>query len=188
MLIERPGFQIRSYRSSDLAALVRHADNPRVEENLRDRFPHPYTAADAREWLSVAMQQDPEANFAIAVGGELVGTIGLQVGSDVYRQSAEIGYWLGEDYWGRGIATGAVRAMTKWGFDNLGLLRIYALVFATNPASVRVLEKAGYTLEGRMRNAVVKRGRVMDQLLLAIVAPLRDEPPDEGSSRGEPAP
>ncbi len=183
MLIERPGFQIRSYRHSDLTALVRHADNPRVAENLRDRFPHPYTVADARDWLSVAMQQEPEANFAIAVDGELVGTIGLQVGNDVYRQSAEIGYWLGEDYWGRGIATEAVRAMTEWGFDNLGLLRIYALVFAANPASARVLEKAGYSLEGRMRNAVVKRGRVMDQLLLAIVAP-----PDVEPSEGEASP
>ncbi len=171
MQIVRPGFEIRSYRHADLRSLIRHANNPRVAENLRDRFPHPYTERDGREWLAVAMQQEPETNFAIAVDGELVGTIGLHVGDDVYRQSAEIGYWLGEDYWGRGIATEAVSVLTDWAFANLGLLRIYALVFEANPASVKVLEKAGYSLEGRMRSAVVKRGRVMDQLLLAIVVP-----------------
>jgi RimJ/RimL family protein N-acetyltransferase len=171
MRIECRGFTLRSYLASDVASLVRHADNPRVAENLRDRFPHPYTEDDAYEWLAVALKQDPETNFAIAVDGELVGTIGLEVGDDVYSHSAEIGYWLGEDYWGRGIATEAVRALTDWAFTSLGLLRVYALVFESNPASVRVLEKAGFALEGRMRSAVVKRGRVMDQMILSVVAP-----------------
>jgi RimJ/RimL family protein N-acetyltransferase len=171
MRIDCSSFEIRSYRPTDAKALVRHADNPRVAENLRDRFPHPYRERDAHDWLSVALRQDPETNFAIAVGGELVGTIGLQIGEDVYRHSAEIGYWLGEEYWGRGIATEAVRTVTEWGFENLGLVRIHALVFESNPASVRVLEKAGFEVEGRMRSAVVKRGRVMDQILLSIIAP-----------------
>lgn len=171
MEIDCSGFEIRSFRADDVGALVRHADNPRVAEHLRDRFPHPYTKRDALEWLAVATRQDPETNFAIAVDDELVGTVGLQLGEDVYRHSAEIGYWLGEACWGRGIATEAVRVLTEWGFSRIGLLRIHALVFEANPASIRVLEKAGFELEGRMRNAVVKSGRVMDQLLFARLAP-----------------
>ena len=171
MQIDCPGFVIRSYRADDLAALVRHANNPRVAENLRDRFPYPYTQRDAHDWLAVSGRQNPETNFAIAVDGELVGTIGLQLGEDVYRLSGEIGYWLGEDHWGRGIATEAVLALTDWAFSTLGLLRIHAMVFEANTASRRVLEKAGYRMEGLMRQAVFKNGRVMDQLMYAKLAP-----------------
>jgi len=115
----------------------------------------------------------------------LVGTIGLRLGDDVYRHSAEIGYWLGEEAWGRGIGTEAVRIVTRWGFENFGLLRIHAYVFEANGASQRVLEKVGYQLEGRMRNAVVKGGRVMDQLIYAAL-PAEIEPakrPAEGAGR-----
>ena len=171
MRIDGAGFAIRSYRAGDAEALARRADNPRVAENLRDLFPHPYTLADAREWLSVALRQDPETNFALEVEGSLAGTIGLELGEDVYRHSAEIGYWLAEEYWGRGIASAAVDRLAAWGFEELGLLRIHAFVFASNPASARVLEKARFELEGRMRNAVVKNGRVMDQLVYAKLGP-----------------
>ncbi len=170
MRIEGDAFAIRSYRADDAPALARRANNPRVAENLRDRFPFPYTLADAHEWLAAALRQDPETNFAIEVDGRLAGTIGLELGEDVYRHSAEIGYWLGEDCWGRGIASAAVRLLSDWGFDELGLLRIHAFVFENNPASVRVLEKAGFELEGRMRSAVVKNGRVMDQWVYGKVA------------------
>lgn len=171
MRLDCGGFSIRSYRDADLEALVRHGDNSRVAANLRDRFPHPYTLDDARRWLGVVRAQDPEMKFALDIDGELVGAIGLEPGSDVYRRSAELGYWLGEAFWGRGIATAAVRCFTRWGFETFDLLRIEAYVFDDNPGSQRVLEKAGFEIEGRMRRAVVKEGRVLDQL---VYARLRD--------------
>lgn len=177
MRIDCDTFEIRSYRAADVTALARRANNPKIAENLRDRFPFPYTLQDSRDWLNVALTQDPETNFAIDIDGQLVGTIGLQLGEDVYRQSAEIGYWLAEEYWGRGVVSEAVRALSDWGFQTFGLLRIHAYVFENNAASVRVLEKAGFELEGRMRSAVLKNGRVMDQLLYGKLAPIE---PGEG--------
>lgn len=171
MLIDCGDFCIRSYEPEDGLDLVRFADNPRIAEHLRERFPHPYTHEDAGEWLDAALHQDPETHFALATEEELFGTIGLRLGEDVYRHSAEIGYWLGEPYWGRGIATRAVQRLVEWGFENFGLLRVHAYVFSENPGSMRVLEKAGFEREARMRRAVVKNGRVMDQMLYARLAP-----------------
>ena len=150
---------------------MRYANNPNVAANLRERFPHPYTHEDAGEWLDAALRQDPETNFVIATAEELIGTIGLRLGDDVYRHSAEIGYWLGEPFWGRGIASRAVSTLVDWGFDNFSLLRVFAYVFGENPASMRVLEKAGFEREAVMRRAIVKGGRVMDQMLYARLSP-----------------
>jgi RimJ/RimL family protein N-acetyltransferase len=162
---------LRPYRREDEASLVRHANNRNVSRNMRDRFPYPYTAADAREWTARVSAQSPVANFAIVVGGEVVGGIGVEPGTDVHRRSAEIGYWLGEPFWGRGIATEALRAVTEYAFQTFDICRLEAGVFEWNPASARVLEKAGYTLEGRARLAVVKDGRIGDRLLYALVRP-----------------
>ncbi|MFA5027392.1 MAG: GNAT family protein [Candidatus Methylomirabilota bacterium] len=166
-----PGCVVRSYRPEDAAALVRHGDDRRVWRNLRDRFPHPYSHADAVSWIRQATSDRPEVHFAVALDGQAVGGIGLELQSDIHRRSAEIGYWLGASCWGRGIATEAVRAVTAYGFSRFELCRIYALVFEWNPASGRVLEKAGYSLEGRLRRAVVKEGQVLDAFLYAVVAP-----------------
>jgi ribosomal-protein-alanine N-acetyltransferase len=160
---------IRSWREGDEHALVRHADDRAVWINLRDRFPHPYTPADARAWLRFVGETRPETDFAIAVAGEAVGGIGIIPRDDVSRRSAEIGYWLGRDLWGRGLATAAVRALTDWAFAHFDLCRIDAAVFEWNPASARVLEKAGYLLEGRLRQSVTKDGRTIDQLLYARI-------------------
>ncbi|MFN8644979.1 MAG: GNAT family N-acetyltransferase [Candidatus Binatia bacterium] len=162
---------VRPFTSGDAAALVRHANNRAVWITLRDRFPHPYTPEDADAFLRVAMTQDPPADFAIASADEVIGGIGLQRQGDVHRLTAEIGYWLGESFWGRGIATRAVRAVTDWAFAATPLERIFAYVFATNPASARVLAKAGYQFEGRLHRAVVKEGRVLDQLVYAALRP-----------------
>ncbi len=164
-----PDCTLRSWRPEDAEAIVRHADNRRVWLNLRDRFPHPYTPADAHRWIRESASASPETQFAIAVGAEAVGGIGLELQTDVCLGTAEIGYWLGAAYWGRGIATEAVRSMTAHGFAALGLRRIFAGVFAWNPSSRRVLEKAGYSLEGRLRQAVIKDGHVLDAFLYAIV-------------------
>jgi [ribosomal protein S5]-alanine N-acetyltransferase len=159
---------LRPWREGDEPSLVRHADNYEVWRRLRDGFPHPYTRADAEWWIAFAKQQDPQTRFAIEVRGEVTGGIGLELGSDIERRSAEIGYWLGEDLWGRGITTVAVRAVTEYGFEALHLTRIFALPFATTSASIRVLEKCGYVHEGTMRRSAIKEGVVIDQELYAL--------------------
>lgn len=176
MEIELKTCVIRPWRPGDEGALVAHANNYNVWRNMRDRFPHPYTAEDAREWIRRAGEESPRTNFAIVVDGEAAGGIGLILNLDIHRCSAEIGYWLGEAFWGRGVVTEAVRAMTQWAFDNFNLSRIYAGVLEWNPASMRVLEKADYQFEGRLRKAVVKQNQVMDEFIYSIV---RDKEPRE---------
>src|SRR5215471_15316610 len=161
--------EVRSWRADDLASLIIHADNRKVWLNLRDRFPHPYTKRDGREFLRSMEVQRPETAFAIAVGGQAVGGIGFVMLSDVERVSAEIGYWLGEPYWGRGIATEALVAVTRYAVDTFRLTRLFAVPFAWNEASCRVLEKAGYVLEARLRRSAIKDGRITDQLQYAFI-------------------
>ena len=161
-------WQIRSFRTQDAEALARYANNRNVSRNLRDAFPYPYTLAHAETWISFAEQQSTESDFAIASEAELIGGIGLRTQRDVHRRSAEVGYWLGEPFWGHGIATASLRAFTEWAFSQFDLLRLYGYVYEWNPASARVMKKAGYACEGRLRQSVVKEGQVMDQFLYAI--------------------
>jgi ribosomal-protein-alanine N-acetyltransferase len=139
--------------------------------NLRDRFPHPYTARDADEWIALVSREDPVTKFAIVVDGAAVGGAGIELGTDVARRSAEVGYWLGEAYWGRGIATEALRALTDYAWGTFDVCRLHADVFEWNPASMRVLEKAGYTLESRARRAVTKDGHTIDKLVYVQLRP-----------------
>jgi RimJ/RimL family protein N-acetyltransferase len=160
---------VRSWDWRDRDAMVRHANNRNVWINLRDRFPHPYTDADARRWLDCIVGQKPETNFANAVADEAVGGIGFTLQHDVERRSAEIGYWLGQEFWGRGIATEALIAVTDYAFSNYDVCRLFAHVFDWNGPSARVLEKAGYVFEGRLRRSVIKDGKTIDQLAYAII-------------------
>jgi RimJ/RimL family protein N-acetyltransferase len=162
--------EVRSWDTRDVDPLVLHANNRNVSINLRDRFPYPYTRRDAREFIKLARNMRPESLFAIAVDGEAVGGIGFVLGHDVERVSTEVGYWLGEAYWGRGIATDALVGVTQYAIATHGFTRLFALPFAYNVASCRVLEKAGYTLEARLRNSAVKDGRICDQLQYAFIA------------------
>lgn len=164
------GCFIRPIRRSDIEALVRYANNPNVARNLEDRFPNPYTRKDAEEWLERIEKQETVSNFAITTSREMIGGIGLHPRPDVYQRTAELGYWLGEPFWGEGIATRAVRAIVAWGFTNFDLSRIQARVFESNPASGRVLEKVGFTCEGRLRQSVTKHGVTMDQLIFAMLS------------------
>jgi RimJ/RimL family protein N-acetyltransferase len=165
------GCAVRSWRSGDVASLVEHANNRSVWLSLRDRFPHPYTAWHGRSFIRQARAADPETAFAIDVDGAAVGGIGCMLLQDVERVSAEIGYWLGEPFWGRGLMTDVVRAFTREAVEQYGLTRMFALTFAGNGASCRVLEKAGYTLEGRLHRSAIKDGVIIDQLQYAFVVP-----------------
>ena len=169
MQLVTPACTLRPFRPADAPALARHADSRRVWLNLRDRFPHPYTLADAEAYVAHAGGQAPLTTFAVDVGGEAAGSVGLEVGRDIARHSAEIGYWLGEAHWGRGIMRAAVAAATAYAFRELGLLRVFALPFAHNAASARVLEHAGYVREGTLRRSAVKHGVVLDQHLYAAL-------------------
>lgn len=162
---------VRRWRMGDADALVRHANNIRVAQQLRDRFPHPYTRRHAIDFLRFSTSPSDSANLAIDVGGEAVGAVGYVPGTDVERFSAEIGYWLGEEYWGRGIVTEALILVTAHVFNNLNMLRLYALPFADNTGSVRVLEKAGYSREALLRSSSVKYGVPRDQWLYAKINP-----------------
>lgn len=162
---------LREWRRGDEPSLVRHANNRSIWINVRDTFPHPYTQADARSWIRLAGTTGLNRVFAIDVDGFAVGAIGVRPGEDVNRLTAEIGYWLGEEYWGRGIATEAVEAVTRYAFDTLGMARVYADVFEWNAASMRVLEKAGFSREGVLRASAVKDRQIVDQVVYGRVNP-----------------
>lgn len=156
---------LRPPRASDAESITRHIGSAAVARDT-SAIPHPYTIEHAREWLG-QLEGSGEKNFAIVMSDEVVGGIGLMPlhGLPASAHCMEIGYWLGEAYWGRGIMTEAVRAVTEWGFRELGLVRIEASVYARNGASARVLEKAGYEYEGRRRARYCKQGEYVDGLM-----------------------
>ena len=169
--LECDGFVLRGWQDGDRASLLAQANNRKVWRNLKDRFPHPYTASDADAWLALARANPQRTNWAIDVGGLAVGGVGLEPMADVYARTAHVGYWLGEPYWGRGIMSDAVRAVAALAFGKLGFMRLEAPVFAWNPASMRVLEKCGFALEGVLHKSVFKDGELIDSMLYARVAP-----------------
>lgn len=169
LILER--CEVRSWAPSDVPSLVSHANNRNVWINLRDRFPHPYSASDGRAFIRMTRKTQPETNFAIAVDDRAVGGIGFALQGDVDRVSAEIGYWIGEALWGRGIGTEALIAVTRYAIEQHRLTRVFAVPFAYNTASCRVLEKAGYVLEGRLRRSAIKDGAIVDRLQYAFVVP-----------------
>jgi RimJ/RimL family protein N-acetyltransferase len=154
---------LRTLRTEDAERIARLANNKKVWDNVRDQMPHPYALKDAEYFISLSQKNDPPVTFGIEVDDTLCGVVGLQPQSDVYRKSAEMGYWIGEPYWGRGIATAAVGLIAIYGFEQLGLVRIFAGVFEFNLASMRVLEKNGFLKEGISRKAVIKNGQLYDE-------------------------
>jgi len=170
MRIDFPGGYVRPWLPSDVSALARLADNRAIWRNLRDAFPNPYAKKDARAWVRAVTRQIPCQHFAIVLeGGALAGGIGIIPGSDVHAGTAEIGYWLGEPFWGRGIMTAVLAAFTGFAFKEFRLRRLSAYVLEWNPASMRVLEKCGYAAEGILRKSALKDGTVADEILYARV-------------------
>jgi RimJ/RimL family protein N-acetyltransferase len=149
--------------AEDLAML---ANNPKVSEQVRDNFPFPYSIADAHYWIDMCSSVNNNAfQRAVFFNGQFAGGIGVVRQEDIYRNNAEIGYWLGEPFWGQNIMTAALQEMTGWIFEHTSVTRLFAGVFETNLASMRVLEKAGYELEAIHRKAIIKNERVLNEHL-----------------------
>jgi ribosomal-protein-alanine N-acetyltransferase len=161
------GCLLRPLVAADAESLARHANDHAVWKNLRDRFPYPYSVADARAYIAHVASSRIQTSFGVVVEDQAIGSISLVLGDDIARQSAEVGYWIGQEFWGRGIMVEALRATTQYAFDSLALARVFAVPFATTTRSARVLEKAGYVREGLMRRSAVKEGVILDQLLYA---------------------
>ena len=154
---------LREFRDSDSLRLAELCNNKKIHDNLRDLIPFPYSEKDAEYFINSCRNENPKVSLAVEYDGELTGVIGLAIQTDIYRLSAEIGYWIGEPFWGKGIATRAVELMVEYGFSQLGLIRIYSGVFDYNIASQRVMQKAGFQLEGIFKNSVYKNGTIHDE-------------------------
>jgi [ribosomal protein S5]-alanine N-acetyltransferase len=161
---------IRSWSFNDIASLTKHANDYEVWKGMRDVFPHPYSEADAGNWISCSNKQEPERNFAIDIAGTAIGGIGFVFLDDVNRYCAEIGFWLGRGFWGQGIASEAVTLATDYALSNFDVVRIFGVVFTTNLASRRVLEKCHYTHEAILRSSAYKDGHFVDSDVFAMVS------------------
>jgi ribosomal-protein-alanine N-acetyltransferase len=158
----KDGVEIRPWKPEDAGVLAAICNNKKIWLNVRDRFPHPYTVSNAVEWIAFTLNQKPVQNMAIIFQGKIAGSIGVMPKDDVYRKSIEIGYFVAEDYWGHGIASAAVSLLIGYIRSHFDVIRIYAEVFGHNTASMKVLEKNGFHLEGIRKRAVVKNNVIMD--------------------------
>lgn len=161
--------RLRRLRRADISELARLANNRKIWDNVRDYLPHPYYKKDAEFFISSKVTEEPQVTFAIEYDGSFTGVIGLVPQSDVYAHNAEIGYWIGEEYWGQGIATRAVQLATDYAFNSLNLYRLYAGVFEHNKGSMRVLEKAGYIKEATLKGAIRKNDVILNEELFSIL-------------------
>lgn len=172
---KRKGFNmtcsIRKWKLSDAKDLAAACGNKKIQDNLRDGLPYPYTEQDGVDFISAMLAADENETFAFAitVDEKVVGSIGVFRQANIHRQTAELGYYIAEEYWGKGLMTEAVNQICNYVFDNSDIIRIYAEPFAYNAASCRVLEKAGFQYEGTLRNNAVKNGRVIDMKMYALL-------------------
>ena len=169
MEIKGSHFLLRKIKIEDRFQLADIANNRKIWLNLRDKFPHPYALEDADFYINMILQEDPQYSFAIEVDGKFAGMVGLLPMDDVYRKTSEIGYWLGEQYWGKGIMTEACQLVTDYGFDTLGFIRLHAGVFEHNVGSMRILEKCGYRKDCVFEKAIIKDGKICDEHRYSIV-------------------
>jgi len=164
------GVVLRPWSVKDADRLAVIANNKNIADNLRDGLPHPYSVSDAHNWLNTVIPVNyPPRFFAIISDKYIVGSIGIVTKDDIYRKNVEIGYFLDEEYWGRGIMTKAVKAATAYAFSSFDIVRVYAEPFADNPGSRRALEKAGFICEAVFRNNVIKNGIVKDSCIYSVL-------------------
>jgi RimJ/RimL family protein N-acetyltransferase len=168
MELRSPQCTVRTLRPADARSQSHHGNNPKVWANMRDRFLRPYTESAGAKYIAHVLANDLPS-YAIDVDGTAIGGIQLTIGTDIDRICAELGYWIGEEYWGRGIATAAIQLVTPYALSTLGLVRVFAIPFAENTGSCRALEKGGYAREALMRRSAIKDGVIRDQYLYAII-------------------
>lgn len=163
--------KLKKWAIEDAADLAKALSNKKVQDNLRDGIPYPYTEQDGKEYISSMLFQDENQTFAFAItlDDKVIGSIGVFRQTNIHIRTAELGYYIAEEYWGRGIMTEAVKQICEYVFTNSDVIRIYAEPFADNAASCRVLEKAGFQYEGRLRKNAVKNGKVIDMKMYAIL-------------------
>lgn len=164
------GIALRPWSFKDASQLAAIANNKNIADNLRDGFPFPYSLSDAHKWLnSVIPVNYPPKFFAILSDNHLTGSIGIVTKDDIYRKNVEIGYFLAEEFWGRGIITKAIKAITAYAFSRFDIVRVYAEPYADNPASRRALENAGFLCEAVLKNNVIKNGIVKDRCIYSVL-------------------
>jgi [ribosomal protein S5]-alanine N-acetyltransferase len=161
-------FKLRPFVESDKDSLVKYANNPKIAAQLTNAFPSPYTLEHARKFIEIAMSHQPIRIKTIEINEEAAGGIGIHLQEDVYCKNAELGYWLAEPYWSKGIMTEAIKQMVDYGFQTFDISRIYARPFSSNIASQKVLEKAGFIKEAVLKNAFYKNGKYLDELIYSI--------------------
>ena len=161
-------FILRPWKASDINSLIKYANNWNIAKNLTNQFPHPYTIQDGKAFIEYATKDEPIHMFAIEVNQEAVGGIGIHPQSDIFIKNAEIGYWLGEPFWGHGIVSKAIKQIVQFGFSTFDIERIFARPYGTNVASQKILEKNNFLLEGRYNNILYKNGEYLDELIYAI--------------------
>jgi [ribosomal protein S5]-alanine N-acetyltransferase len=158
-------FTLRDFTINDIDSVAENANNIKISENLRDRFPYPYLRQDAEEFITIIASSDQSKIFAIDVDGNAIGAIGLITQGDIYKKTVELGYWIGEKYWNKGIISGAIKEVVDYTFDNYDIVKIFAKVFDKNAASAKALEKNGFILEARLKNQIYKSGVFLDELV-----------------------
>lgn len=160
-------YKLRAWKKSDIDSLVEHANNYNIAQWLTNAFPYPYNKEAGEAFFNSIINDNPTRVFAIEVNDKAVGSIGIFPQADIHEKNAEMGYWLSEKYWGNGIMPKAIAEIVDYGFKTFDITRIFACPFSTNIGSQRVLEKAGFELEARLKKALFKNGEYMDELIYA---------------------
>lgn len=163
---------IRKWRAEDAEQLAKILSNKKIQDNLRDGLSYPYTEKDAQDFINSMLESDATKTFAFAIVNkkdQVIGSIGAFRCENIHRQTAEMGYYLAEDYWGQGLGTSAVTQLTDYVFETTDIMRIFAEPFTTNRASCRLLEKCGFQLEGTLRINAVKNGEIKDMCMYALI-------------------
>lgn len=160
---------LRNWQEKDVKSLSRNANNKMIWDNLRDEFPYPYTEMAAKQWITIANQDKPITNFAIVYKGSAIGGVGIIKQNDIFRKNAEIGYWLGAKYWNKGISTKALKAMIEYTFETFDINRLFAHIFESNQASIRVLQKCGFTKEACLKKSIIKNNKIQDCYIYSLL-------------------
>lgn len=164
------GIILKPWSKSDAIQLAKIANNKKIADNVRDVLPFPYSLKDARKWLNIILpENNPPKFFAIVIDKQLVGSIGIISKTDIYRKNLEIGFFLSENFWGKGIITRAIKAATSYAFREFDIVRIYAETFSDNIGSQRALEKAGFRLEATLKRSIIKNGIIKDSCIYSVL-------------------